>query len=399
MGYCYIKTVTTNKMILRYLAIVVFAFLVAVYSANSCKQIAQRRVYFKYEVKRNQTWLQTASWIKNDSRGLAQRAKIMSQYNYLSYLTDADYIRLPYLIANWDKVINFAALKKVNYIVIDGEYLNSFLMFSADEFREPRAPEVLLRAIKTGSVSMNGRNNNDRQAALQMPWGSVKKKPEFVTGIIDKMVALLNDRNINVRQAALQTFRIMVEKKPRLAQEIMDKWLDDQSSNDRQAAVQTLGIMAENNPELLEAGKGVMNKLLALMDDKDSHVRCAALQTLGIVAKKKPELLHPKGLNKDKAVVPAVVTPLESLNQLLEYQDLYLFMSRRPVGSIDFIHRLEQGGHLNFFELRCLNRLLIEANYPKEAPHELFDAHTGSLRIKTIYEIKGDYNTVLVLRI
>jgi hypothetical protein len=50
--------------------------------------------------------------------------------NYLSYLTDSDYIRLPYYISDWKRVINFALLKKVNYMVISGDYIDSFLTYS-----------------------------------------------------------------------------------------------------------------------------------------------------------------------------------------------------------------------------------------------------------------------------
>jgi hypothetical protein len=129
-GYCYIKTAIKDKIFLICLSIAVFVFFVFVYSVNNCKQIYLHHQYFRYEVKRNQMRLQTALWIKKDSLGLGHRAKIMPCHdNYLSYLTDSDYIRLPYVIVNWDKVINFAVLKKVNYIVIEGDYVNSFLAF------------------------------------------------------------------------------------------------------------------------------------------------------------------------------------------------------------------------------------------------------------------------------
>jgi len=125
-GHCFLKRVVKNEAFSSCLVLAVFAFFVSVYFIDSCKQIYENHRYFGQEVEQNEKWLQTASWIKKDSMALPKRAKIMSADDYLSYLTDSDYIRLPSIIMDWNKVINFAVLKHVNYMVIDGKDLDSF---------------------------------------------------------------------------------------------------------------------------------------------------------------------------------------------------------------------------------------------------------------------------------
>jgi hypothetical protein len=98
------------------------------------------------------------------------------------------------------------------------------------------------------------------------------------------------------------------------------------------------------------------------------------------------------GISRSKAGIPAADTPIGSLNKLLEYRDLYQFMPIRPAGSVRFIHRLQEGEGLTLLEIKQLNRLLIEANYPHDAPHKLWmdpHANTVSGRIKMIHEIDG----------
>jgi len=136
-SYDVIKMEIKDRIFLRNVVYIVFASLIFIYLVTSCRQIDQYCRYYSDKSRQNQIWLQAASWIKRDSRGLPQRAKIMSfDSNYLSYLTDSGYIRLPYLIFDWDKVINFAVLKKVDYMVISGDYVGSFrswLVFKTDK--------------------------------------------------------------------------------------------------------------------------------------------------------------------------------------------------------------------------------------------------------------------------
>ena len=116
--------------------------------------------------------------------------------------------------------------------------------------------------------------------------------------------------------------------------------------------------------------------------------------------------------------MPATKTPIESMNWLLGYADLYKFLPKRPAEAKDIIHarmghlrpgqrlsasetidvnnalvkssetrefiaRLEKGQKLNGLEVKVLNRLLIESNYPSETP-ELPDASTIVKSIQTL---------------
>jgi hypothetical protein len=147
-GYGVMQTEIKDKVFLRNAVLAVFVCIVSIYFAAGCKQIYQRCRYFSYDVEQNKIWLQAASRIKEDSVKLPRRAKIMASNNYLSYLTDSDYIRLPYYIFDWTRVINFALLKKVNYMVISGDYIDSYLAFSRGDPRK-----------RWSNLNINGNND------------------------------------------------------------------------------------------------------------------------------------------------------------------------------------------------------------------------------------------------
>jgi len=147
--YTIIKTEIIDKISLRNVVLILSVCLVSVYTVTSYKQIDLCCRYFKKQVRQNEIWLKAAFWIKQDSVGYPKRAKIMAfSNNYLSYLTDSDYIRLPFMISNWNKVINFAVLKKVDYIVIGGDYVAYFLTFSEHELGKPASPDRRSGRIK-----------------------------------------------------------------------------------------------------------------------------------------------------------------------------------------------------------------------------------------------------------
>jgi hypothetical protein len=262
-GYGVIAGEIKDKNFLRNIVLIVFASLFLIYFVDSCKQYHQRFRYFKLAGERNAGWLQVASWIKKDARHLPRRAKIMAcSDNYVSYLTDSDYIRLPYVISDWNKIVNFAALKNVDYIVVDLYNLDSFLSFSEDDFKKPLTPEGLLKAIKAGSV----------RAAGSVNW-----------------------------------------------------------------------IM-------------------------------------------------------EKAGVPPGTAPVETLNKLLGFRELYQVMPLWPAGSTPFIEQLEAGKGYSFFELKETNRLLMEINYAKEAPRKLL-LNRGSGPVKMAHKINSDNDTFWIFKL
>ncbi|MCK4821007.1 hypothetical protein KA005_34900, partial [bacterium] len=61
-------------------------------------------------------------------------------------------------------------------------------------------------------------------------------------------------------------------------------------------------------------------------------------------------------------------TPIESLNDLLQRQDLYKVMTKRSDEVTDLINRLKQGKTLDPSKLIRLNRLILEVNHPYETP-------------------------------
>jgi hypothetical protein len=107
--------------------------------------------------KRNgqyEEFLETASWIKNDSRDSAKRIKIMSRYTALSYLTDSDFIILPYTL-DWDTIIRFALSREVDYIVIDRAYL---VKNRPDQWKYFRSAEVPREHVQMMAESKIGDN-------------------------------------------------------------------------------------------------------------------------------------------------------------------------------------------------------------------------------------------------
>ena len=143
-GYSVISKEMKDRVFLRNAVFIIFLSFFLIYFINGCKQIDQTRRFFKYENKQDEAWRLTGAWVKKVSADIHQRARIMSySSNYLSYLTGSDYLRLPYAISNWDKVIDFAVRKDVNYIVFGGDYLDTFLLFSGNEFSKPVAPAVI----------------------------------------------------------------------------------------------------------------------------------------------------------------------------------------------------------------------------------------------------------------
>jgi len=81
-----------------------------------------------------------------------------------------------------------------------------------------------------------------------------------------------------------------------------------------------------------------------------------------------PEMLV-KAINmKSKIDIPIADTPIQSLNNLLEKQDLYKVMTIQPNESLGLISRLKEGQNLSIREIKELNRRLIEVNYPLETP-------------------------------
>ena len=84
-----------------------------------------------------------------------------------------------------------------------------------------------------------------------------------------------------------------------------------------------------------------------------------------------PEALIQAIKTGSKIDVPRANTSIESLNNLLQRKDLYEYMTKQPNEVTHLINRLKQGQELNPFEIVRLNRLTIEANYPRETPKSL----------------------------
>lgn len=117
-GYRFAATATKNKIFLKLMVGLIFVSLASAYCVKGYKKICMQYAFMTEEKKQDEKWRQTALWIKNDAMNLPKRARIMSQTNYLAYLADASFIRLPYEF-DLNRLINFAALKGVNYLVID----------------------------------------------------------------------------------------------------------------------------------------------------------------------------------------------------------------------------------------------------------------------------------------
>lgn len=125
-GYQYILTFFKNNKFMKFLALMFFVFFILCYLIKGIDHDYGEYKYFMSwnNATLNEKWLLAASWIKNDARDLPKRAKVMSLYNYLSFLTDSDFIMLPFT-SDWNKIINFAVTKNVNYIVFEGGLYNS----------------------------------------------------------------------------------------------------------------------------------------------------------------------------------------------------------------------------------------------------------------------------------
>ncbi|MDE2232040.1 MAG: hypothetical protein KGJ95_08280 [Candidatus Omnitrophica bacterium] len=80
-----------------------------------------------------------------------------------------------------------------------------------------------------------------------------------------------------------------------------------------------------------------------------------------------PEALI-KAIKESNVNIPVEETPIQTLNKLLERNDLYKFMNRIPGETKAAINQLKNGQQLKPDDLKKLNRLLIETNYPLEAP-------------------------------
>lgn len=69
-----------------------------------------------------QEYPKAVEWVKNDFKGKPGRPKIMSRKTSFAYLADAYFISLPYE-NSWDRIIKFALLKHVDYVILDRETL------------------------------------------------------------------------------------------------------------------------------------------------------------------------------------------------------------------------------------------------------------------------------------
>lgn len=67
-------------------------------------------------------YFRAAGWIKNDSKNKTGRAKIMSVKTTFAYLTNSYFIALPYE-HSWERVIRFALMRNVDYIILDKKAL------------------------------------------------------------------------------------------------------------------------------------------------------------------------------------------------------------------------------------------------------------------------------------
>jgi hypothetical protein len=134
-----------NRLLLKLLSTAVIVFFILGYCFYSYKEISWAHHRYQTKVKPDETALKIISWIKNDAKGLARRPKIMARNDYLAYLADADFVRLPTELS-WERIMNFARLRDVDYIIVAGGFSND-VRFSLSEFILPRTPADLLRAI------------------------------------------------------------------------------------------------------------------------------------------------------------------------------------------------------------------------------------------------------------
>lgn len=147
-GYQALDKEIKDKTFLKVMGIILLGVFLAVCTTKTTKQIGRLRLYYNQEVHRNQAWDEAASWLKEDAKALGHPPKIMSSDNFLSYLTHAQYTRLPFVIPSWKRLLDFALLKKVDYLVIESDHSPSFFSFTADEFQKGLTPQALLAALK-----------------------------------------------------------------------------------------------------------------------------------------------------------------------------------------------------------------------------------------------------------
>ena len=85
-----------------------------------------------------------------------------------------------------------------------------------------------------------------------------------------------------------------------------------------------------------------------------------------------PEALL-KAINiKGGIEIPITKTPIHTLNKLLKNQDLYKSMEKKPEEALALINCLEKGQKVSPTDIKKLNRILIYANFPTEAPKRQF---------------------------
>ena len=94
-----------------------------------------------------------------------------------------------------------------------------------------------------------------------------------------------------------------------------------------------------------------------------------------------------KAIQKRGVEIPAADTPIDSLEKLLESEILYKALTIRPDEVSGRINRLEHGGQpLNSWEIKDLNRVLIEANCPEAPKRQNYDA----IILEKFRELKHD---------
>ncbi len=107
------------KHIMTLLSIILTVILVYNYSLKFYKNVFHGNQTRECPYKE---YLEAASWIKNDSKNKTGRLKVMSRKTTFAHLANAYFIALPYE-NSWEKVIHFALLKNVDYIILDKKSL------------------------------------------------------------------------------------------------------------------------------------------------------------------------------------------------------------------------------------------------------------------------------------
>ena len=120
-AWVFIETkVVNNRKFYQSSAFIIYVLLILFYSADCYdKEI----LFFKKESGHIKEYLQAASWIKEDSKGVSGGIKIMALGTALAYLTDASLIALP-AADEYQKIVSFALLMNVNYVILDREEID-----------------------------------------------------------------------------------------------------------------------------------------------------------------------------------------------------------------------------------------------------------------------------------